>query len=290
MPGEHLRHDGAPCELVLIDNGSTDGTGDYLAGLAPAGACAGIKVLTNEENVGVPRAWNQGLAASAGDPVCIMNNDVIVTPGWLSGLLGYLEEHPEVGIVGPHVLWGEGNRPADLNAFARHRTAQNGHVEEDGFWGCCFLVTRAAADRIGPFDEGYEVGFWEDADYRERAARRRRARRRPDRLARRTGGGNVTRHRLVGALVVRNEAPHYLRPVLEHMSLYCDAIDCPLHSERLPRNVPGPVLWSGLRAKHFGYVRREDRLRKYRRYVLHDPEDRYGHLLDEDARLERWVD
>ncbi len=223
----------------------------------------------------------------------------------------------------------------------------------------------------------------------------------------------MTRHRLVGALVVRNEAPHYLRPVLEHMSLYCDAIvvlddasddetpdvcasfpkvilhrnpapaylgnearvrfqlwnlallaepdwvlsqdanellegrfvrerddwlgitdcdviavrlhhfwddfehyrvdgewapqykrmlvrvrpgfpyewdDCPLHSERLPRNVPGPVLWSGLRAKHFGYVRREDRLRKYRRYVLHDPEDRYGHLLDEDARLERWVD
>lgn len=68
--------------------------------------------------------------------------------------------------------------------------------------------------------------------------------------------------------------------------------DFRLHSERLPRNVPGPVLWSGLRAKHFGYVHREDRLRKYRRYKENDPdpEHTYALLLDEDGKRERWED
>lgn len=165
-----FRHTDTPFELVLVDNGSTDGTGDYLAGLEPAGACAGVRLLTNRANLGVPRSWNQGLAAAAGDPICIMNNDVHVTPGWLKGLLGYLEDHPEVGILGPHVLWGEDKRPADLEAFSRGYVVENAHLEEDGFWGCCFLVTRQAAARLGPFDERFEDGFWEDVDYRQRAA------------------------------------------------------------------------------------------------------------------------
>lgn len=158
-------------ELIVVDNGSGDGTAEYLRDLAPRNcSCTDLVVISNRANLGVPRAWNQGVAAARGGIVCIMNNDVVVTPGWLDGLISYLEEHPDVGIAGPHVLWGEDQLPADLAGFARGYVAENSYKEDDGFWGCCFLVTRRALELLGPFDEGYEGGYWEDADYRMRAA------------------------------------------------------------------------------------------------------------------------
>lgn len=164
-----FRHTNVPFELVVVDNGSRDGTTAFLAGLRPVAPCLERwQVVRNPVNAGVARAWNQGISATAPDrPVCFLNNDVLVTPGWQGAVLGYLEEHPESGIVSPHVLDGE--PPAGyLEAAAVHAAAHRNHTDE-GFHGCCFVVSPAVRERVGRFDERFQVGTWEDVDYCHRA-------------------------------------------------------------------------------------------------------------------------
>lgn len=162
-----FRNTPEPYELVIIDNHSTDGTDAFLAGLRPPAACSRFRVIGNGSNLGVAVAWNQGLEAAAGDPVGLLNNDVVLTPGWLSGTLSFLRDTPQAGIVGPHVTDGE--LPRDYDDWARHYRAENAASVDEGFHGCCFFVTRPLVSAIGDFDEGYAVGGWEDVDYGHRA-------------------------------------------------------------------------------------------------------------------------
>ena len=73
-------------ELIVVDNGSTDGTADYLAGVQDASAVP-ITVITNPRNVGFPAAVNQGLQVASGDYLVLLNNDAVVTEGWLEHLI-----------------------------------------------------------------------------------------------------------------------------------------------------------------------------------------------------------
>jgi GT2 family glycosyltransferase len=70
-----------PYELIVVDNGSTDGTVDYLR------SCPDVKLIANADNRGFPAAANQGIQASAGAQVLLLNNDVLVTTGWLRRML-----------------------------------------------------------------------------------------------------------------------------------------------------------------------------------------------------------
>ena len=81
-------------ELVVVDNGSTDGTRDYLAALAEQDPR--IRVVQNDENRGFGPAVNQGLNAATGDILVVLNNDTIVPPGWLGALSKHLER-AEIG-------------------------------------------------------------------------------------------------------------------------------------------------------------------------------------------------
>jgi glycosyltransferase involved in cell wall biosynthesis len=74
-------------ELIVIDNGSTDGTGSYLAGVQDASP-APVTVIGNGTNRGFPAAINQGLQYARGEYLVLLNNDVVVTEGWLSQLIG----------------------------------------------------------------------------------------------------------------------------------------------------------------------------------------------------------
>ena len=80
-------HTGRPWELVVVDNGSTDGTADYLAGVSDA-ASVPVTMITNASNRGFPAAINQGLKAARGEYLVLLNNDVVVTDGWLGQLIG----------------------------------------------------------------------------------------------------------------------------------------------------------------------------------------------------------
>src|SRR5262249_2537914 len=84
-----------PYELVLVDNASTDGTPEYLASLP------GAKLIRNADNRGFPAAANQGARAAAGRQVLLLNNDTVVTTGWLGRLLRALHAGPDVGLAGP---------------------------------------------------------------------------------------------------------------------------------------------------------------------------------------------
>ena len=71
-----------PYELILVDNGCVDGTREYLRDV-PA------TIITNPTNLGCARAWNQGIKAGGGQVIGILNNDIVVTPGWLEKLLAH---------------------------------------------------------------------------------------------------------------------------------------------------------------------------------------------------------
>lgn len=84
------------CELIVVDNGSADGTLQAIQRLYPA-----IHIFRFEANIGVAAGRNYGLRKARGRYLMILDNDTIVNPLAIHGMLNYLKTHPEVGLVAP---------------------------------------------------------------------------------------------------------------------------------------------------------------------------------------------
>jgi glycosyltransferase involved in cell wall biosynthesis len=82
-------------EVIVVDNGSTDGTPEFLR------ECQDVRLIANSENRGFPAAANQGIQAASGENLLLLNNDTIVTTGWLRRMLEALHDSEEIGLVGP---------------------------------------------------------------------------------------------------------------------------------------------------------------------------------------------
>jgi GT2 family glycosyltransferase len=160
-------------EVVIVDNASDDGTPDYLRQLAKLHRH--VRVVVNEENMGFPRACNQGLALANGELLVLLNNDTMVPPGWLMSLVRVLDD-PEVGAAGP-VTNRIANNEAEIEAsyrtwgecldFARRR-AQSENMEPFEIRLAamfCFAMRRDVYEWIGPLDEHFGLGMLEDDDY-----------------------------------------------------------------------------------------------------------------------------
>ncbi|MBM4140571.1 MAG: glycosyltransferase family 2 protein [Nitrospira sp.] len=146
---------------VVIDNGSSDGTAEYLAG------CSNITIISNSENYGCAAAWNQGVKATNTHWIIFLNNDIILSPNWLEGLLAFAEEKG-ADIVSP--AFREGKYNYDITEYSREYVRRMSRVVRMGVaQGICFMVRRHVFDRIGLFDENFRVGQFEDTDFFRRA-------------------------------------------------------------------------------------------------------------------------
>jgi O-antigen biosynthesis protein len=123
-----VRHTRPPWELIVVDNGSTDGTADYLAGVQDASSFC-VEVIANPENRGWPGACNQGLAAARGAYLVLLNNDVMVTDAWIDQLAALADSSVEIGLTGPMTNYAlppqlvEDVPYADLEAMQRQLPA-----------------------------------------------------------------------------------------------------------------------------------------------------------------------
>lgn len=159
-------------ELIVVDNGSTDGTPAWARG-------EGLRVIANPENVGFPSACNQGIRASDGEYILLLNNDTQVAPMWLEGLIAHAEADIRVGLVGPSTNFAAGCQrvPAaygsreEFRAFAEQVARTNAKQSQDAAWlvGLCLLIPRRVVDAIGLLDERFGLGNFEDNDYCLRA-------------------------------------------------------------------------------------------------------------------------
>jgi GT2 family glycosyltransferase len=162
-----------PYELIFVDNASTDGTVDYLKSLA------GATVIENAENRGFPAAVNQGIIAATGRSILLLNNDTIVTTGWLRRLLVALDSDPKIGLAGPCSNLVGSEQQVDVNyesltgldAFAWEwgRAQNRKPVDTHRLIGFCLLIRREVVDAVGFLDERFGVGCFEDDDYCLRA-------------------------------------------------------------------------------------------------------------------------
>jgi GT2 family glycosyltransferase/tetratricopeptide (TPR) repeat protein len=157
-------------ELILVDNGSHDGTEAFFRSVP------GAKVIRNAENLGVSKGWNQGMRIATGEYLLILNNDIIVGPGWLENMVRLAESDAAIGMVGPRSNYIAGPQivPAvpykkieDIQPFIKKWQKENElSCEEWGFIkGFSLLIPRRVFDKVGFFDERFGKGNFEDDDY-----------------------------------------------------------------------------------------------------------------------------
>lgn len=169
-------------DVVVVDNGSTDGSQQMLAEKYPQ-----VKLIQNAGNVGLGKASNQGIEATNGRHVLLLNNDTLVNGTALDVLVEYLDAHPEAGATAGKLLNPDGSFQSGFAPFstlleefliATHigellwagypSHGDSNQVKETGWMSsACLLVRRAALDKIGLLDEGYFI-YGDEADLQYR--------------------------------------------------------------------------------------------------------------------------
>lgn len=164
-------------EVILVDNASTDGSPKYFSEHYPS-----IRLIVNSENKGFSEGNNDGIRAARGKYIVLLNNDVEVTPNWLSEMVRVAESDPRIAACGPKIL----------SFYKRNRFEYNGaaggffdiygypvlqgrifeKIEDDlgqydkvrdVFWagGCCILIRKEVLNETGLFDETFFADFEE---------------------------------------------------------------------------------------------------------------------------------
>jgi GT2 family glycosyltransferase len=159
-------------EILVIDNGSSDGTASVLA--AAVERDPRVRVLRQDRNLGFAKAANVGFREAAGEIVVLLNDDTAVGPGWLCRLVAHLEADPMLGLVCPvtNQIGGAARVETSystfdgMEAFAGERafSRRGARREVDTVALFCAAARKKTLEAVGLLDERYEVGMFEDDD------------------------------------------------------------------------------------------------------------------------------
>jgi len=164
----------SPYDIIVVDNASSDGSVEYLRKQTD------IVLVENKTNIGCPPARAQAMALARGQYVVMLDNDTVVTPGWLTTLINYFKTNPDVGLLGPRSNFVSGQQLVpdaaygsieELKEFARsfsekHRGQLTTTFRLVGF---CLAIRREVITKIGSLDSRFGKFGFEDDDYTYRA-------------------------------------------------------------------------------------------------------------------------
>jgi N-acetylglucosaminyl-diphospho-decaprenol L-rhamnosyltransferase len=169
-------------DVVAVDNGSTDGSQAMLREKFPQ-----VQLIQNDHNAGLGRASNQGIEATQGRYVLLLNNDTLVNGPSFDAMVEFLDTHPEAGAVGGQLLNADGTVQSCYNDFpSLHEefliATRLGEFLWDGYpanvtdtqvrsvdWmgSACLMLRRKALDQVGLLDEEYFI-YGDEADLQYR--------------------------------------------------------------------------------------------------------------------------
>lgn len=168
-------------EIIVVDNASTDNSSGHIRESFPE-----VQWIQNNENLGYAKAVNQGVAASRGDFLFLLNNDVRLLGDISRRLISFLVEHPEVGAVAPLLYYPDGRLQISCRRFPSPAAIllEKLHVRKLGHFmklkltpeehlsggevlqpmASALMVRRECWDKVGPMDEGFPI-FFNDVDW-----------------------------------------------------------------------------------------------------------------------------
>lgn len=164
-----IKHTVYPYRLIMVDNGSDEPTKNYLASLKDDARIPKALLIRNEKNLGAAPAFNQGMKAATAPYVLLLNNDTIVTHGWLTEMVRAVETNENIGIVNPdsNNLGTHIPKNMSLDEFEEKCVRKNRgkFIEISCAIGFCYLMTRRLLDTIGIWSEEYGSGNYEETEH-----------------------------------------------------------------------------------------------------------------------------
>jgi GT2 family glycosyltransferase len=175
-------------EIVVVDNASKDGSPEAVKANYPQ-----VKLIANDDNYGFAKANNIGIRVTTGDYLFLINSDVVVSEGCFAKTMRYMDEHPEIGMLGPKIVGQDGNvqrscmgypslwsvlcRALALDSLFPRSKLFGSHLLT--YWdhndtrpvevinGCFWVVRRTAMEQVGLLDERFFI-YAEDIDWSKR--------------------------------------------------------------------------------------------------------------------------
>ena len=158
-------------EVIVMDDCSPESMAEALSDVS------GVRFERNPENLGFLRTVNRGAEFANGEFLVILNNDTIVTPGWLDGLLSVFRAHPEAGLVGAKLIYPDGRLQEAGGIVWRDGSAWNlgrnddpdrpefNYLREADYCsGACLAIPTALFRELEGFDLRFAPAYYEDTD------------------------------------------------------------------------------------------------------------------------------
>lgn len=151
-------------ELILVDNGSSDGTFEYLKRIETEKD--NLTIIYNKENLGYSKGNNQGMKIAKGEFIALLNNDILLSPDWHIPLMEKLD-NPETALVSPFAIQSRFVKESNFLSVAR-KMKSNVQTNYDEVVKCdfsCVMFKNNLINSIGYFDENFTPAYFEDDDF-----------------------------------------------------------------------------------------------------------------------------